>query len=534
MPKKNLPYILILLFSIFAVYTNSLNNAFVSDDIAEIVQNPRIGDFSYIFTHPFGFIRLILNWIAYNIGGLTPFLFRSINVGFHIGNVLLIFYLLGHLTQSKKLAFFVSWIFAVHPAFSEAVVWISGGTYPQYTFFFLLSLFLYIQSQKNHKLYLASPIAFLGSFMSHPQMPIALFTIFPLWEYVFGNLKQNWKKSIPFLAITIAYVFVNLGSIQERTTTLQSIHYQERGVDNIFVLIPIAISSYFELIFWPKTLTLYHSELAFGTLEFGIRALFTLTLIVITLISFFKNKKIFFWLSLFWISLAPTLTPFRMNWVVAERYLYLPILGILVIFVTFLLNFLPKKLSKSDYVIITIIIILLSARTITRNIDWKTEDNLWIATGKTSPSSPNTHNNLGDVYGRWGDKQKALEEFQTAILLKPNYADAYHNLANTYREVGDINKALENYQKALEFNPNLWQSYQNIAAIYFQTQQYDKSVEYIQKAISINPNINLVNNLGIVYLSKGDKEKAKQIFTQVLSVDPQNQLAKQGLAEASK
>jgi len=64
--------ILILIFLILATYANSLTNEFVSDDIAEIAKNPDVGRFSYIFTHPFGFIRLILNWMAYQIGGLTP------------------------------------------------------------------------------------------------------------------------------------------------------------------------------------------------------------------------------------------------------------------------------------------------------------------------------------------------------------------------------------------------------------------------------------------------------------------------------
>ena len=113
---------------------------------------------------------------------------------------------------------------------------------------------------------------------------------------------------------------------------------------------------------------------------------------------------------LFLISLSPTLTPFRLNWIVAERYLYLPILGILAPFGLGLIKLSQMvKVKGLVYVSLIIIITLLSVRTIIRNIDWKNEDNLWIATGKTSPSSPNTHNNLGDVYGRLGDKQKALQ-----------------------------------------------------------------------------------------------------------------------------
>lgn len=530
-------YLLILTILVFLTYSNALNNAFVSDDIAEIVQKTTIGDLGYILqTYPTGAIRHIIYWVTYHIAGLTPFAFRITNIFFHLGSTIMVYLILFKIYKSRRLSIVASSLFAIHPAIAESFVWISGGIYAQYTFFFLLSFFFYITSNGDKKRYFLSILFYLFSLMSHPVMPTALSAIFPLYELMFGSLKRNWLKTIPFFIAAAAYIFINLSDLPQRVTTLQQVHYQERGIDNPLVQIPIALSSYFELLIFPKTLTLYHSELAFGQISYALRAFLTIVFFGLILYSFKKNKPVFFWLSFSFISLSPTLTPFRLNWIVAERYIYLPSIGIFAL-IGLLLDKMSSigKYKKAIYLGLVIILISLSVRAIIRNIDWKNEDNLWIATGKTSPSSPNTHNNLGDVYGRWGQKLRAIQEFQTAILLKPNYADAYHNLANTYREIGEIEKALENYQKAANLNPYLWQSYQNIAAIYFQSQQYDLAEENIQKAISINPkNLNIVNNLGIIYLSKGEKEKAKEIFNKVLSIDPQNQLARQGLAETSK
>lgn len=532
--KKNLPIFIFLLFLVLVTYTNSLNNAFLSDDLAEIVNNPNIGSFSNITSRPTGFIRPLIYWFSFQIGGLNQIIFRSSNLLFHLGTTIVIFLIFQKL-YSKKLAIIVSSIFAVHPAASEAVVWISGGMYAQYVFFFLLSFYFFISAKKKST-YFISLFFYLLSLMSHPQAPLALFLIFPLWELCFGDLKKNWLKTIPFVVIAVTYLILSLSALPERTTTLQSTHYQEAGIDNIFVIVPVALSSYFELIFFPKTLTLYHSELAFPPINFATRAILVTLFLGGVLYSFRKNRYIFFWGLLFVIALAPTLTPFRLNWIVAERYLYLPILGILAIvglgFEKLSHKVKPKQLG---IVLLALVLLALSLRTIIRNIDWKSEDNLWVATGKTSPSSPNTHNNLGDVYGRHGDKEGALREFSKAIELKPNYGDAYHNLANTYRELGQIDKALENYQNAIKFNPNLWQSHQNIAAIYFADMEYDKALGNIQKAIQISPkNINLYNNLGIIYLSMGQKDKAKEVFTMILNADPQNQFASQGLIEVSK
>ncbi len=173
--KKNWPYLLILTLLTLVTFGNSLNNAFLSDDIAEIRDNPLVGNLGYsISSHPFGFIRLIFYWMALQIGGLNPIFFRSINLFFHIGSTFLIFVILNKL-YSKRPALIVASIFAVHPAISESVVWISGGMYPQYTFFFLLSFLLYLLSKDRIKLYFASVGSFLLAFMSHPVMPFHYF-----------------------------------------------------------------------------------------------------------------------------------------------------------------------------------------------------------------------------------------------------------------------------------------------------------------------------------------------------------------------
>ncbi len=534
--KTNSLSLVMLACLVFVVYFNSLDNAFLSDDLPEIVNNPKVGDLWYgISSHPFGFIRLIFYWLAYQVAGLNQIAFRLMNVFLHLGSVFLVFAIILRL-HTKKIALFSSVIFAVHPVLTEGVSWISGGMYAQYTFFFLLSFLFYIYKERRNKFYFISVLFYLLSFMSHPVMPASLLLVFPLYELVFGNLRKNWIKAIPFAIIVVIYVLVNFAALPERESTLQSVHYQEKGVDNVFVLVPIAVTSYINLIFWPNDLTLYHSELGYDLTKFLIiTAEFILFLSLISA-AYFKKKHIFFWLAFFFISLLPTLTPFRLNWIVAERYVYLGSMGIFVSVALFLSPLLKKEKYKPLFYIILILLILpLSVRTIVRNIDWHNEDNLWIATGKTSPSSPNTHNNLGDVYGRQGDKQKALEEFQKAIELKPNYADAYHNLGNTYHELNQDDKALESYLKALEYNPRLWQSHQNIAAIYYEQRNYQKALEEFQKALSIDTkNINLMSNLGVIYLTLGDKENAKKVFSLVLQADPTNQFANQGLVEASK
>src|SRR3989338_10320886 len=101
--KDNWVNLTLLTLLLVITFANALNNAFLSDDLAEIVQNPNVGKFSYIFTHPFGFIRILLNYFAYHLGGLNPVFFRLINYGFHLGSAFLIYTILTIL-YNKRLA----------------------------------------------------------------------------------------------------------------------------------------------------------------------------------------------------------------------------------------------------------------------------------------------------------------------------------------------------------------------------------------------------------------------------------------------
>lgn len=344
-------------------------------------------------------------------------------------------------------------------------------------------------------------------------------------------MRNNWRRLIVILGINILWAILYVPRVHQRIADLQTQFYQSVVIVNPFLKIPVSITSYLQLIFWPSGLTLYHSEMFFTNFQFIFRVLICVIILAVTVYYYFRNRRVFFWLALFFVSLSPTFTPWGISWIVAERYVYLGSLGIFVV-VALVLNRLSnvKGLRIATYFVFSLILIALSSRTIIRNIDWKNEDNLWIATGKTSPSSHNTHNNLGDVYARHGDLKLAAGEFKKAIEIKPDYPPAYHNLANVYQSMGKIDEAADYYQKAIKLDPNLWQSYQNLGTICYSQRKFDLAAQYFEKAVSINnADIALHNNLGIIYGALGSIDKAKRQFEIVLQLDPNNSNARQNI-----
>jgi tetratricopeptide (TPR) repeat protein len=521
-------YLLILGVLVFLVYANSLPNEFVSDDRGIVLH---VSSLDTIAANPNTLLRTLLYFVIYKIAGLNPTLMRLPNIFFHLGTVWLIFYFLRK-TASLTLAFLASVIFAVHPILVEPIVWISGGVYVQYSFFFLLSFVLYVFGKDNRKLYIVSLISFALMLITS-EKSIALVFAFPLYEFSFGGLRKNWKRFSPYFLLCGTSILFNFAQIGQRRALYLSDNPSDQVFMNPLQQIPIAITSYLEFIFWPDKLTLYHTEMVFTQVQFFLRAIIFVLFIGLILFCYKKNRLLFFWFSFLFVFLSLTLTPLGITWIVAERYIYLGSLGIFVGIAWVFAKFMEKKTLRAIAItVFSIIIMGLSIRTIARNVDWYNEDNLWLAAARTSPSSSQNHNNLGDYYGRHKDLESSVREYKRAIELKPNYADAYHNLGNAYRDMGKPDEAIQAYEKALSFNPAIWQSYQNIAVIYYLEGKFEQALAYAEKGLTIDPkNSSLYLTKGVILLKLGRKVEAKQILQAIVAIDPTNQLALQGLRE---
>jgi hypothetical protein len=470
----------------------------------------------------------------YQLVGLSPWGYRLINIMFHMGAVLLVQAIVTRLSN-KRIGFLAAALFAVHPLLVESITWISGGVYVQYTTVFLLSFWFYLRytdgGQRKKLLYISS-IVLYGMSLFFSEKAAVLFLVFFVYTWSFEHGKKQWGKLIPYVILSSIFMLYYSTFLRSRITDVALTSGGGAGaLYNPLQQIPLALTTYCKLIVWPSDLTLYHDEILsfWGYIWcLGVLLLYGVGLVY----TGWKKKKVFFWMSWFLIPLLPTLTPFRIAWVVAERYAYMSVIGIFVCIAyvfDWILNysFLGALRSQKKFyvssiarvfsplrplhlaseaakifpspralerflrlsILLGIILIYLGfiTRTIIRNRDWASEDTLWIATAQTSPTVPYTWNNMGDVYSRHGDLEKAAESFQRAISLNPNYADAYHNLGQTYRGLGEIGDAILMYEKALVYNPNLWQSHASLAAIYYAKKDYQTALNHIEKALTIVP-----------------------------------------------
>jgi tetratricopeptide (TPR) repeat protein len=215
----------------------------------------------------------------------------------------------------------------------------------------------------------------------------------------------------------------------------------------------------------------------------------------------------------------------------ADRYTYLPSLGPFLIMCLIAAKIYEKVtllerrspiLKMASVVIAIAALISMSYITIQQIGVWKNSLTLWNYVIEKEPGSvPVAHNNLGNIYASEGQLDMAIEQYQTALRLKPNFAEAHNNLGNIYKSKGQLDMAVEQYQTALRLRSNFVEAHNNLGTVYKSKGQLDMAIEEYQTALRLKPNfVEAHNNLGNIYASEGQLDMAIEEYQTTLRLKP--------------
>ena len=129
---------------------------------------------------------------------------------------------------------------------------------------------------------------------------------------------------------------------------------------------------------------------------------------------------------------------FPVGFVVAERVLYVPSMGfcILVALGVWCLIQHSSVTSKLVKVGLVYLLLMYSAKTIIRNKDWKSDNELFVSAIKINPQNGKLYNNLGHEHELHGDFKMAEKLFRTASSVQPDDIGAYINLGRALKALG--------------------------------------------------------------------------------------------------
>ncbi|MCZ8225892.1 MAG: tetratricopeptide repeat protein [Microcystis sp. LE19-84.1B] len=144
-----------------------------------------------------------------------------------------------------------------------------------------------------------------------------------------------------------------------------------------------------------------------------------------------------------------------------------------------------------------------------------------------SPSTAQDFLDQGVKQLQQGDLEAAINNFNEAIRLNPNYAQAYGNRGIVYSRLQQYEKALADYNQYIRFNPNSAEAYYNRATLYDKLGDYQKAIADYDRAIRLNPNFSqAISNREIAYNNQFPQQQPPNSNPAKVPVPPNSKPAK--------
>ena len=106
---------------------------------------------------------------------------------------------------------------------------------------------------------------------------------------------------------------------------------------------------------------------------------------------------------------------------------------------------------------------------------------------KKDPNDKVSWNNLGVVYSKMGDLEKAIPCFDRALRIDKNYAEAWNNRGEVLYKLGNYREALESFEYALRGNPRYENAWYNKAVVLHALGDDESALENLDMVLSLNP-----------------------------------------------
>jgi tetratricopeptide (TPR) repeat protein len=132
-------------------------------------------------------------------------------------------------------------------------------------------------------------------------------------------------------------------------------------------------------------------------------------------------------------------------------------------------------------------------------------------------------NNKGLALHHLGKYEEALKCYDKAIELNPTDDCSSNNKGNALDALGKYEEALKCYDKAIELSPTDERLWTNKANTLDNLGKYEEALKYADKAIELNPRYNASWNIkGVVNSHLGKREEALKCYDKAIQLNPRD------------
>jgi len=544
LPKHNLrekhaifnTHILLLFFLIiitFIIFSGALNHEFTNwDDNHYVTHNALIREigventvkifksFVHSHYHPLTILSLAVD---YHFWGLNPKGYIIVNILLHICNVVLVYFILKLMTTKHLVVFGAALIFAIHPMKVESVVWITERKDVLYAFFYLLALYSYVKYVTTgfvKKYYFITLLMFILSLLSK-ALAASLPLVLLLFDYYYA--RKNYRKliieKIPFFLLSLLFGIVAMLAQSGETPNNHPflVHLFLISYTLVFYVIKFFVPLFQSVLieFPEKTSMLL-------PLKYYLSFLFFPLLIYL----FYKLKnhrrQFIFCVGFFLSTIILILIKFPVGPAyIAERYTYMPYLGLSFLISIFINHFYNSSYRKLVLIIFVAWLMFLSFRTYNHIKVWENSESLWTNVLKCNPKSVIAFNNRGDARYEKGDFAGAIKDYSKALEINAKAAGAYNNRGNAKKQINNLAAALLDYNKAIEIDSVYFDAYYNRAITKDLLGDTMGALADFDKAIILNPDYaDTYYNRANIKFKIGQIKEAIKDYDKTIEINP--------------
>ena len=541
------------------VYAQVATFGFAWDDALYVTRNSRTlaglnrGSLAWAFTcfEDGSFLPLV--WLSHaacvSLFGTNAGGHHLANVALHIGNTLLLFFLLRRLTGELGPSAAVAALFALHPLHVESVAWVSARKDVLSTFFWLLTLWSYASYTRkpDRKGYLATALLFLLGLLSKSMLvtlplTLILMDFWPLRRLrpapIPALLRQAWPLLLEKIPLLVFSLLAGLTTIwaQQRAGAVSApgdLGFPDR-VANAF----LAVIKYIQLLLVPTGLSPFYPHPGAGYSP-GLLAVAVLVVGAATALGVLQARKrphlLFGWLW-FLITLLPVAGLIQVGaQAYADRYTYVPLIGLFIMLAWSVAEAL-ERVTVPRIARITAGAGLLGAMvslTAIQTAQWKDNETLFTQALTLDPNNELAIENYGVFLGSEGLFPEAIAALTKAVSINPKAYLFHYNLGDVLERSGQPARAVASFREAARLAPHFILASHRLGHLLVMEGKFQEAALPVTRTLSVPPTslhadpgiqrvvrqVSLVDQ-GMIFRDKGQFTDSIRCFQESLALAP--------------